>query len=103
MTQSNKQDGEKLTTDNVIFNIEDYVGGNIEGIDQVDHMGFTVFLRQQLEAYRKQHELEARIDENKLLMDRYTQIARGKTGMAISPLIIANRLSELSTINENKK
>ena len=48
MAQSN----EGLTTDNVIFNIEDYVGGNIEGVEQIDRMGFTVFLRNQLESYR---------------------------------------------------
>jgi len=40
----------QYSIDDVIFNIEDYVGGNIEGIDKIDRMGFTVFLRRQLEA-----------------------------------------------------
>lgn len=40
--------------DDVIFNIEDYIGGNIEGVERVDRMGLTVFLRRQLEDFRTQ-------------------------------------------------
>lgn len=33
------------TIDDYIFEIEDYIGGNIEGVEKVDQMGLTVFLR----------------------------------------------------------
>lgn len=39
---------EKL--DGMIFDIEDYVGGNIEGVENVDRMAFTAFLRKNLTA-----------------------------------------------------
>lgn len=38
------------TIDDIIFEIEDYIGGNIEGQEKIDHMGLTVFLRRTLEA-----------------------------------------------------
>jgi len=47
-----------LRIDEVIFNIEDYVGGNIEGVEKIDRMGFTVFLRKQLTDYATQQNLE---------------------------------------------
>lgn len=31
--------------------IEDYIGGNVEGIETVDRMGLTVFLRSELERF----------------------------------------------------
>lgn len=40
----------EITVDDIIFNIEDYVGGNIEEVKTIDRMGFTVFLRSQLTA-----------------------------------------------------
>lgn len=49
MTTPQGSEPAELTIDDVIFDIEDYVGGNIEGIEHVDHMGFTVFLRRKLE------------------------------------------------------
>lgn len=40
-----------MTIQTVIDEIEDYVGGNIEQIDdhEIDRMAFAVFLREQLE------------------------------------------------------
>jgi len=35
----------RMTIDEAIFKIEDYVGGNIEEVKDIDRMGFTVFLR----------------------------------------------------------
>ena len=49
--------------DEAIFDIEDYVGGNIEGIDKVDRMAFTVFLRKTLTTAISTAVREARIDE----------------------------------------
>ena len=38
--------------ENLILEIEDYVAGNIEGVENPDRMAFTVFLRSKLnEAY----------------------------------------------------
>lgn len=39
--------------DSFIFDIEDYIGGNIEGVESVDRMGLTVFLRNKLEEQRQ--------------------------------------------------
>lgn len=36
----------QYTVDNAIFDIEDYIGGNVEDVKNIDHMGLTVFLRQ---------------------------------------------------------
>jgi len=37
----------------IIDEIEDYIGGNVEGVETIDRMGLTVFLRAKLnEAYR---------------------------------------------------
>lgn len=47
--EAQKPTDDLRTIDDVIFEIEDYVGGNIEGQETVDRMGFTVFLRRQLE------------------------------------------------------
>jgi hypothetical protein len=43
-------------TDTTISNIEDYVGGNIEGIDRIDRMAFTAFLRAELEQLIKKEQ-----------------------------------------------
>ena|ERR1039458_3288846 len=51
--------------DDVIFNIEDYIGGNIEGVERIDRMGLTVFLRRELEALITLHIREAKLDELK--------------------------------------
>ena len=50
MSNSGDKPSKAITIDDVIFDIEDYVGGNIEGIEKIDRMGFTVFLRRQLKA-----------------------------------------------------
>lgn len=57
---------EKL--DGMIFDIEDYVGGNIEGVANVDRMAFTAFLRKNLTALIDSAKREARgcIDCQKL-------------------------------------
>ncbi len=48
---------ETAEIDDIIFKIEDYVGGNIEGVETVDRMGFTAFLRTLLtNAFTKQEE-----------------------------------------------
>jgi hypothetical protein len=39
-------EGGAMSIDRLICEIEDYVGGNIEQVDAVDRMGFTVFLRE---------------------------------------------------------
>jgi len=49
--------------DEAIFDIEDYVGGNIEGIDKVDRMAFTVFLRKTLTTAISTAVREARIEQ----------------------------------------
>ena len=38
----------KEIAEEIIFEIEDYVGGNIEGLEVIDRMAFTVFLRDKL-------------------------------------------------------
>ncbi len=47
----------KKTVDKLMFEIEDYLGGNVIGIpeNQIDHMGLSRFLRSQLavEPYRE--------------------------------------------------
>jgi len=35
----------------ILFEIEDYIGGNVEGIEDVDRMSLTSFLRNQLKDY----------------------------------------------------
>ena len=45
-----------VSIDDYIFRIEDYVGGNIEGVETIDRMGFTVFLRRILEEVLDQTE-----------------------------------------------
>jgi len=45
---------DKKTIDDLMFEIEDYVGGNIEGQDTVDRMAFTVFLRRVLNQQRQE-------------------------------------------------
>jgi len=54
------------TLDNQIDEIEDYVGGNIEGVDVIDRMAFTVFLRKTLTDFR---ESEVRKARNNSLLD----------------------------------
>lgn len=39
-----------ISMDSTIFEIEDYIGGNIEGQETIDRMALTVFLRRQLES-----------------------------------------------------
>ncbi len=39
--------------DDYIFEIEDYIGGNIEGVEQIDRMGLTVFLRKTLKDFEQ--------------------------------------------------
>lgn len=50
-------DTRDITIDDLIFEVEDYIGGNIEGVKRIDRMGLTVFLRRMfetaLEAERK--------------------------------------------------
>lgn len=53
---------ENYTIDDAIFDIEDYVGGNIEGRDKVDSMGFTVFLRKTLESLVSQQPTEPSLE-----------------------------------------
>lgn len=52
-----------MSIDDAIFDIEDYVGGNIEGITKIDRMGFTVFLRKQLTALISSEVAKAKIAE----------------------------------------
>ena len=51
--------------DDRILEIEDYIGGNVEGVENIDRMSLTVFLRRQL----TQAQNEARIDELEKIMD----------------------------------
>lgn len=53
------------TNTHIILEIEDYVGGNIEGIEEPDRMSFTRFLRSILE--QKDQEI---VVTEKLLCDR---------------------------------
>ena len=39
--------------DDYIFEIEDYIGGNIEGVEKIDRMGLTVFLRKTLKDFEQ--------------------------------------------------
>ena len=52
----------KDITQRIINNIEDYVGGNIEGVENVDHMSFTRFLRGQIEPVAEAYEREKKRD-----------------------------------------
>lgn len=58
MTNADKD----IRIDDIILNIEDYVIGNIDGVDNVDYMAFTAFLREQL-GYLSDHITKARINE----------------------------------------
>ena len=50
----------------LIDEIEDYVGGNIEGVKKIDRMSFTRFLRSKLEKAYKEGYRQAMADERAL-------------------------------------
>lgn len=41
--------GDRYDRERVLFEIEDYIGGNVEGVEPVDRMALTVFLRSKLD------------------------------------------------------
>lgn len=55
MSEPHNTPTEAVRVDNTISNIEDYIGGNIEGVEPVDRMGLTVFLRNELESLITAH------------------------------------------------
>lgn len=87
----------ELTIDDVIFNIEDYVGGNIEGNQVgIDRMAFTVFLRSQLESFKNNAVVAARIDELENITFGAVSIYPGQMPVRV----IENRLAELKTLTK---
>ena len=92
-----------VSIDDYIFRIEDYVGGNIEGVETIDRMGFTVFLRRILEEVLDQTEaifneaiLEARIDELQEIADTHGE-------MGVTKKFLYDRLAELRAKLEEAK
>jgi hypothetical protein len=57
------------TIDDVIFDIEDYIGGNVEGVERVDRMGLTVFLRRIISDYESQQVTKGKLEQVKWLID----------------------------------
>jgi len=86
------------TIDDQIFAIEDYVGGNIEGISRVDRMEFTVFLRRTL----NEVDAEARIDELENATDKVDWRDSDAT-ISIKALKTYQRVqNRLAQLKENK-